>query len=656
MIEEGRIVAVLNGSGVKNVVLLDDAFDPPAFDPQYAGPMLQYVESEEFPETAESVGLQAAELAALKDALQKGEHDAAVVARTIALLYEQYRARRLHGKFDPGGLFKDLRSDSLRDIEPLLALLKKCDKLNVKEIGCNGEIEQISDVDVIFADYFLVDPATAMSEISSVATRNDALEASYDTVIKLVGKAPAGKRPSIVLMSSEDKSAEAEAYREKLSSNDEPDLIYSSSFAFMGKKQLTVNNSKVTADEGAADALLEIFQSFEFGRSLHGALDGWIGSAKTAVEEMQSEIAKLRVKDFAYLVKFRLMAENEGLLEYLEWFFGECLAESVSRAFDKTAIAQNWDPKIKQAEASRIEGAFNGPTDKIADLYHRVRTSHPRPSRTLNYRLGDMYVSKDSKSISAIMTPECDLILRKNKRKAKKLLVLGGELKALDSPKAASVSDFIRIPDAAGKEQSYIINWDPKDIETHFTDEKVQEGDKTPEHWPSPGKSDPDHRFVGTLKPIYAQELQRNMLVDLARPAMPLAPAIAMAATCILHVDLKGKGFKTIQIGRKDEAQCWVLLHDKKPCVVFARRAVTEMIKTVKSLNPAEITNPPVELKPSVLEKFYDKLCGTGVALDEACQGIQIATAAPKRPDPPLFAWLVIEGVETTTSAAETVN
>lgn len=641
MMLETRILSAIKDSGVKNIVLLDDAFDPPQLNPENAGLMLGYVQSEGFAEICRLIGIADADRGKLETALQENDFESKVIAATMDKLYTRYREKR-DGRFDPGGkLFKDAKGDMLAALDPLTKLLSKSE-VTVQHVGHDGELKDPENVDIIFADYFLLEPGKAIADANA---KQEGFKASYDKVLKFVEKARPGRRPSVVLMSSEDKSAEAEAYRKLLSTATEHDLIYSSNFAFLLKQQIAMTGANISAEPDAADALLDTFQAFEFGRFLHEGLDTWINSAQGAIANLRNDIAKLRVKDYAYLVKFRLMAEGEGLLEYLEWFFAECLADAVVEAFDKTDVAKSWDRAANEKAASRLEGAFDGPTDQVAELYHRVRVARARPNRTTNYRLGDLYASPDLKSVSAIMNAECDLILRKGRRKAKRILTVEGQLKALNTP-ASSVADFLRIPDANGKLRSYLIDWDEKHVRSHETEEGLPEGDRREHHFPSPGHSNASFKHVGTLKPLYANEIQRSVLSDLGRPALPIAPAIAMAASCALHVVMKDDKVARYQIGKAEEAQCWVIHDEKRPMVVFARRAVTEIIKILGSMDWATTKTAPARaLKPGDLDKFYNKLCGNDLALPDSFKEVEIAAIAPKDGSTGRIGWLVIEGI-----------
>ncbi len=641
--DEVRIIKAMKASGVKRVVLLDDAFDPPGFEEKFAPDLLDYLDKEASKPALDASGLREEQVNAMKDALNKTEYGAAIIKEGIARLYENYRKAR-DASGDPGGMFKQLRGRMLADLQPLIELLAQCTEISVKECGRTGDLhEAVKSVDVIFADYYL------MSREEAAAEGADAVKASSETLIAMFKGLPAGQCPSVVLMSSEKRIAEkADDYRTQIRTAD--NLIYASSFAFVHKNAIAKDEKESTswkiADE-AADALLEIFQTFDFGRTMHNSLHAWVTSAHRAVDELKEDLANLQIRDFAYLVKFRLIDEGEPLLDYLEWFFGECLLDGIVRAFDQATEGNV--PSVTAKQASRVEGAFDGPTDNIADLYHRVRIASPRKTRpAINYKTGDLYVHSDQKTVSTIMTPECDLITRKSPRKATRILTVSGELKPLDAPDS-TMAEFIRIAGDDGKVGSHSIEWKLKSIETHQPADAVAEDKRTAEHWPLPGTSTGDLKYVGSLRPLYAQALQSDLLVDLGRSSIPVAPALAMAAKCEVFAasaDLKKVLPILIDHETASKAHCWAI-HDKKnPTIIFTRTFAAALIEAIQSLG-----NEYVSIKKIDPDEFYERFCAEGVRLNKQYCGLDIVTEVPQSASNKKKAWLVITAKKENAEA-----
>jgi hypothetical protein len=485
-------------------------------------------------------------------------------------------------------------------------------------------------------------------------------------------------------MSSREVGARAEAYRASLIDADKQDLIYKSQFAFIEKAHLKLGEGeRIIVEQPASDVLLDIFQSFDFGRALHGALDAWIKAASKSVGQIRDEIVHLTLKDFAYLIKFRLVDEGQDLLSYLEWFFGQCLLDSVGKAVDNIPELAGWGSDLEKT-AGRVEGSFDGATTKVAELYHRVRIEGVRKPLKANYRMGDIYLLVDPagrRTLTALITPDCDLILRKGERLAPRLTTVSGELAPYNAP-TSTVSNFILLREA-DKEVPYNIAWDPKEVrtweykndsrpgsqtvqQTLGTDGAVaQAGDGTslpapqPDLWPAPNQSSPGYTLVGTLRPLYAQQLQRDVLHDFGRVGVPVAPAIAMAASCTVSVRKSDKSIAKIAVGDEAIASCWVVLgraSGDKPKVVFARSFVTQLLEALTRLNPQELIRPNEMsnfTQPAVILKLFEHMCRDGVPLGKSAgYGIEVTHANPKGPPDGPLCWIVVAKADEITEVA----
>ena len=229
-------------------------------------------------------------------------------------------------------------------------------------------------------------------------------------------------------MSSHKVRKEAETFRSEIGG----DAVFASRFAFIEKTDLLGDlQAGVTLGDDCADALLDIVQTYQFGRGLHVALTCWIKASQDAANALGGEIEKLALKDFAYLVRFRLAQEGQGLLEYLEWFFGECLLHQVCKNVD--ACTKD-DERLKLLEGKAyeaVEGAFEGPTKTVAELFHRVRVEPARSLPGRSFRMGDLYTVGTGKAtqVAAVMTPDCDLVERGiGRRRAARILTVSGKL------------------------------------------------------------------------------------------------------------------------------------------------------------------------------------------------------------------------------------
>jgi hypothetical protein len=456
--------------------------------------------------------------------------------------------------------------------------LKNCSpKLQIVRIGAEETeaVQTNSDAELIFVDFYL-DKDLSATENTFSAKSIEAKKRSLTRLKELLGGKETKQSPSVVLMSSHKVKSEAEKFREEIGTG----KVFASRFGFIEKTQVTKDdNGTITIAAEAGNTLLDIIQSFEFGRALTNSLEAWLTGAGKAIDKVRTDIDGLSLKDFAYLVRFRLAEENVGLEEYLEWFFGECLLDAVSTNIERE-IAGGEPPLNRISAAKRIEGAFDGPTEKVAELYHRVRLEEPRVGRQAYFRLGDVYCLETGKPkrIAAVMTPDCDLIERDGRRPSPSVLLVHGTVKPFDAPDA-SIADFVILD-----EKPYNIIWNTKELSTQPFDT-----------WPAPGTSDEERRYIGTLRPLYAQELQRRVLADLGRVGLSVAPAIGLTAAVTISIKETSGKKKQLEI-ESDVLKGPVYIipsrgGNDKSKVLFRRQFVYEFTQLLKGLDPE--TLPP---------------------------------------------------------------
>ena len=97
---------------------------------------------------------------------------------------------------------------------------------------------------------------------------------------------------------------------------------------------------------------MEMSGSLEFGRTLEAALRRWKCGAETGLKELYKELGELDVKDFAYLLRFRLYEEGEPFADYLEWFLGESLRAVVDNKvqWDTEEFSRINDEKLTECD------------------------------------------------------------------------------------------------------------------------------------------------------------------------------------------------------------------------------------------------------------------------------------------------------------------
>lgn len=576
MTEEVELLRrTVSASAIKRVAIVDDVFDTPAISEKDLGGLLEFLQKSEESRTGAQIEKSVWDKA-VSD-IKATEHDSGNVATVLEKLYEMYIDTG-DRKYDPAKIFSNTRDANLGYLRPLLELLKSCESLELRRFG--SQAPAIGDhemPDLVLVDLFL-NPAIAPVEEPNNGVAQAAAERSLSRVRPLLKRAP-----SVILMSShgEKGQQEAESYRAKLD-----DRVYASRFGFVDKGQIKKDPQLgLSVEDAARDTLLDVFQNYKFGKALSEAMTRWLDGAKDAVEAIGKDIRKLQLKEISYLIQFRLAAEGQGLEEYLEWFFGEALLDYIIRASDGAHAKNPLELSLDPTAVAAIDGAFE-PTKSVATMYHRVRVESKRSRPRKNFRLGDLYRDKKSNRVVAVMTPDCDLVLRKNKNKevrnAEQLLLVPGLISDLEKA-SASVGDFLMIG-----EVPHNIQWIYKKVfSLPFVGGMGQAG-----------QSGDDFEYLGALRPLYAQEIQANLINHLGRVGVAVPPVIGMPAvstivvrtsTGVKEISAQGTTFNCSLIPGRASAQ--------QPRVVFDR----DVIRKIKA---ALLDMPADDLIADSADKF----------------------------------------------------
>lgn len=610
--EANRILDAIKSSSIKRIAFVDDAFDAPRIDEADWGQLFQFL-------TAPGAEALRAEAGIDEDIWQAGINGLQAslpdpVEELVRQLYKAY-LRDFDSKFDPMGLFDTLKGASLVYVRPLLAFIRTASP-SVEVQTYSTEIGYVDAQDgphVVFVDLFL-DPEVNPDEPPNPAQAREAVQRSLTRIEPLLILSP-----SVILMSSHPTAPEKDSYRQSMRGEIR---AYASRFKFVSKKDVMAgpaSGSFVIAPT-ASDQLLDVFQTYNFGRGLHETLTNWLKGAHEAVDFLKGELEDLELSDLAYLVRFRLAKEGQSLPDYLEWLLGECLLDQIGRKLDGAHFRGHIDK-----EAKFIDGAFDGPTRKVADLYHRVRFENKRDIAREQFRLGDLYLRKPEKGaphLVAVMNPDCDLMRRPGRAKpaAHAMLTLKGDLETFAAPET-SVGDFIVIDQAPRN-----INWNFKAVETlRFEGVLAQ-----------PGQSNEEMQYLGALRPMYAQEIQAKLLNQLGRVGVPVAPVLAFASTVTLHYAVKG-GKQTVDFS-SGEAPCYLVparQSDQEAILVFTRHFVRALIGELEKIDrlklaPAAVSQLTKLLEPAGRDALR-RLTAEGVELeDDIGYGVLVTRKKPK--------------------------
>lgn len=584
--------ATVSASDIKRVAIVDDVFDTPSIDADDKGAFLEFLDSSE--EVRAHAQIEQFVWANAITDISQGEHDSGNVAEVLEKLYEKYIDTG-DVKCDPAGVFARKRAANLDFLRPLLELLRSCESLVIQTFGsATPTIGEEEMPDLVLVDLFL-NPSISPVDEPNLGDALAAAEKSMERVRPLLTKDPA-----IILMSShgEKGQQEADSYRAKLN-----DHVYASRFAFVEKGQVTKHPDNGLRIEGAArDTLLDVFQTYKFGKALSESMTRWLKAATNAIGAMGKDIRSLQLKEIAYLVQFRLAAEGQGLEEYLEWFFGEALLDYIIRATDEAHAKKPLEIALDPVSVSAIDGGFE-PTKSVATMYHRVRVESKRSRPRKNFRLGDLYRDKKNNRVVAVMTPDCDLVLRKSKdkevRNAEHLLLVPGLISDLEKA-SASVGDFLMI-----EKVPHNIQWVYKKVFSLPFGGTLEKA----------GQSGDDFEYLGALRPLYAQEIQANLINHIGRVGVAVPPVIGLPAVSTITVRTS-MGVKEIS------AHNCSLIPDRanahQPRVLFDR----DVIRKIKAV----LLNMPTDgLIAGSMDKIEALKQDNAVSVEEALkQGPQI--------------------------------
>lgn len=311
-----RVITAIEQGGITQVVVIDDAFDPPSVGDEDAGPLLDLLTKEEHARARREAALSDEEAAAAATALNETEYAHEALTVVVAKLYARF-VQKFDKRFDPAGRFEALKGSNLSYVRPLLRLLGRCKGVTVVRVGSNDQATELGkhEAQVVFVDYYLDRSFTAASDPDGpqgAAARNASIR-----MLRAVLDAQPGTGPSVMLMSSHAVASRADAFRREVRDSKRP--IFASRFAYMAKDDLKEDEAGgIEIAPAAADALLDIAQRHLFAGAIEDALTHWKVGVDRAVESVWHTITELELKDFAYLSRFRLAEEGQPLSSYLE--------------------------------------------------------------------------------------------------------------------------------------------------------------------------------------------------------------------------------------------------------------------------------------------------------------------------------------------------
>lgn len=550
-------------------MVIDDAYDPPEFDPEFGGDLLDILSAGGLRSLVSEELLDEAVREAAIEALDSSDLDNSAIPTAVAGLYQVFVDRRT-ASVDPGGVFAATKGSALEALEPLVELLQRCqDVSRVVKVGRDDALERSKDVkpDVIFMDFILSPSGQTTTDITDeLWTRGGAQSVE---LLRAILAALSDSTPAVVLMSSQDVAGDTDAYFSRLD-----DGVMGLRFGFLEKGWVQGRAEGLTASGAAADVLMDTSGIFDFGRTLERALAAWKVGAEEALRQLCVELREFDVKDFAYLLRFRLHEEGEPFADYLEWFVGESLRAIIDDKVDWTVeeFARLNDSSLTCA----IEGAHPLLSDRLAKFFHRMRfsarTSRPRG----RLFLGDLFMSSDGESIRMVVSPDCDLVPRNGSHAASRILTVGGSVRRLHEGPAVA-GDLIYHNDVK------VIKWNLKDLMTHECEDlsSLEVGDAS-------------YTFTLSMRPMWAQAIQKAVLADLARVGLAVPPTVGIGAPVKVYLRKKvGNRADPEEIEGLKDAHGQVILprggKDLQMRVLFTRRFLRELLGRLEELDDDDL-------------------------------------------------------------------
>ena len=564
--------------------MVDDAYDPPEFQPQLSGDLLGVLTARDLREHVSEELLCEEDCNTAITALNEGELDDDSITNAMAKLYGVFIKTRAYS-VDPGGTFADAKGAALADLDPLLDLLRRCsDEVHIRTVGAgDAAIEVYQDIrpDLIFMDFFLSPPGRTAKDITRRQRDGDRIRSIR--ILEKILSENVDADPAVLLMSSGDIATRKAAYRSRFQ-----DRVMSLRFGYLHKGWVRGAGPTLTASGDAADVLIDTSGSFDFGRTLQAALKSWKTGAEEALQQLYRELHDFDVKDFAYLLRFRLYDEGEPFADYLEWFLGESLRAVVDDTVQWTTddFSRLDDEELTQA----IEGAHPLPSTRIAQFFHRMRFNSRgiRPRR--RFALGDLFVSPSDNRVRMVISPDCDLVPRKGQLAASRILTIGGKIRGLEEDRVyAGELIFHNTPKA--------IQWNFKDLMTHkFGDPATLDVDGT------------GYAFFASIRPMSAQTIQKTALADLSRVAVSVPPTVDVGAP--VKVYLKKQVNSHAEVGELQglgELRTQVLMarggSEIHKRAIFTQRFVRELLAKLEELRDEDLFPDDRQFRRDFIQK-----------------------------------------------------
>lgn len=485
MISAQSVRDLFDKSGIKNVAIIDDVFDPP-------GTNLSATDIENIFNDLDAVPLVKRKLqlegCTIKEPADLTEKALLAIKRIAATDAEAQ---------DVWDKIAAISEGKKAGVEKLASNLKKSLKLTVKKIPAASARKRSNvvpdDSNVIFLDYEL-EAGKGGGDLSS-----SIVEKIY---AQFKGKPSA---PLLILMSSLELTEADIAKFQKRSD------FLSGMFYFVPKNDLYEVEKLHYRLAAFAKALPtgQVLQKFieHLDTSLH--------AAKTTVF---NDLRSLNIADYAFLQTLRLHEDGQPMGDYLMWLISAHLVKELGGIKAMKAVER----AVSDLSFDDLPPTSAKPSPSLGALYSSavMRPMDPLPdpkTDPMDYlQFGDLFRKGTSKNVLACITPPCDLAFGPTRPIAsdRSILFLTGKLFPIEKPLKPFEQRQPRTELVKLDTTMYRIVWDTKGL-IQLT-------------WGGLREKLDELKFkrVARLNTPFALEVQRSFATDLTRIGMPVSPPL----------------------------------------------------------------------------------------------------------------------------------
>ena len=501
-------------AGVRSVVIIDDAYNPPEYDDLRAeiGDFWAGIEREES---------SLAELRTIKPDIN-GEED--IDEQLVNKLWQ----RTLQGELSSLSLsckttLFPRQIEGHSELENIVANLSRIDVTPIL-IGTNDDLPD-GDLKLFFLD-FLLDPnlappgpavvEQAIQELAAGAIEHPSIQTSIDKAKEILGRFDDA---FIVLMSSNEGVEKArDSFREHTG-------LIEGMFDYAPKRELA-SERQLHLRLGISAVGLPVRHDIQ---RFVNALEA---SVKAASSEFITQIKSPSFEDYLYIYALSLRSEGHPLGTYMSGLYKSLLAHLVHN-HEKVIEAQD---KLDGIDVATYVPFKRAPSFQLANIFSKSLTEPGMDAEARHLRLGDLYV-RGTQDVLLVINADCDLVYSSQNPSRPfpenlSIILHPGCLKPIEQP----VSENRKVTELfVLGEQAYKIVWDHEGV--------ISKRYSEVEKWLAGEGYLRQGRLIGP----HALEIQHHFAASLTRVGMPVAPPLARPAT--IRVFAKNEDRTLAQLG-----------------------------------------------------------------------------------------------------------